>query len=68
MASKVKITIEANHEFTIDISDNGVGIDTEKIRQFGNGLKNIERRMNGIGGRYGISNSNGTHTKLELPL
>ena len=32
--------------------DNGVGIDLEKIRQFGNGLKNIAKRMESIGGTY----------------
>jgi len=68
MASRVKIDIEANHHLKIKIADNGVGIDQEKIRRFGNGLKNIERRMKGIGGSYTISANNGTETKLELPL
>ena len=68
MASRVKIDIEANHHLKIKIADNGVGIDQEKIRRFGNGLKNIERRMKGIGGSYSISANNGTETKLELPL
>ena len=45
-----------------------MGIEQEKIRRFGNGLKNIERRMKGIGGSYAIINNNGTETKLELPL
>jgi len=67
-ASRIKIDIEVNHNFNIKIADNGVGIEQEKIRRFGNGLKNIERRMKGIGGCYTISNNNGTETKLELPL
>jgi len=67
-ASRIKIDIEVNHNFKVKISDNGVGIEQEKIRRFGNGLKNIERRMKGIGGNYTISNNNGTETKLELPL
>jgi len=67
-ASRIKIDIEVNHKLKIKIADNGVGIEQEKIRRFGNGLKNIERRMKGIGGRYDISNNNGTETKLELPL
>jgi signal transduction histidine kinase len=67
-ASRIKIDIEADHNFKIKIADNGVGIEQEKIRRFGNGLKNIERRMKGIGGSYTISNNNGTETKLELPL
>ena len=67
-ASRIKIDIEVNHKLKIKIADNGVGIEQEKIRRFGNGLKNIERRMKGIGGSYTISNNNGTETKLELPL
>jgi len=67
-ASRININIEVNHKLEIKIADNGVGIEQEKIRRFGNGLKNIERRMKGIGGRYSISNNNGTETNLELPL
>ena len=67
-ADWLKIDIETNHSLTIKIADNGVGIEQEKIRRFGNGLKNIERRMKGIGGSYLISNNGGTETKLELPL
>jgi len=67
-ASRLKIDIEANHHLKIKIADNGVGIEQEKIRRFGNGLKNIARRMKGIGGNYTISNNNGTETILELPL
>ena len=67
-ASLVNIDIGVNQALKIKIADNGVGIEQEKIRRFGNGLKNIERRMKGIGGSYAISNHNGTETKLELPL
>lgn len=67
-ANRLKIDIETNHQLKIKIVDNGVGIEQEKIRRFGNGLKNIERRMKGIGGSYVISNNGGTETNLELPL
>ena len=67
-ASKVNIDITTNGILKIDITDNGVGIDHEKLRRFGNGLKNIERRMKSIGGSYQIINNNGTETKLELPF
>jgi signal transduction histidine kinase len=45
-----------------------VGIDMHKIRQFGNGLKNIKKRMESIGGTYQIENNSGTVTTLSLPL
>ena len=65
-ASRVNINISTNGELKINITDNGVGIDPEKIRRFGNGLKNIARRMKSIGGTYHIAGDNGTETKLEL--
>src|SRR5687767_1226357 len=67
-ATSVIIHIETGSKLKITITDNGAGIDAEKVRRFGNGLKNIERRMKAIGGDYTISNNNGTVTKFELPL
>jgi signal transduction histidine kinase len=52
----------------IKIHDNGVGIDLQNIRQFGNGLQNIDRRMKMIGGYFEIVTNNGTLSVLELPL
>ena len=67
-ASTIKIDFEINDKLVIKIADNGVGIDLQKLRQFGNGLKNIARRMESIGGTYHIENSSGTVTTLTLPL
>jgi signal transduction histidine kinase len=67
-ATLIMIDIEVDSKLRIKITDNGVGIDPDNIRKFGNGLKNIERRMKTIGGEYSISNVGGTQTRLELPL
>ncbi|MEQ1677181.1 MAG: sensor histidine kinase [Chitinophagaceae bacterium] len=67
-ASELTITMETNGCLKIIIHDNGRGIDLENIRQFGNGLKNITRRMESIGGTFTIVNNNGTVTTLELPF
>lgn len=67
-AGSVQIDITAGEELVIRISDNGKGIDKDKIRQFGNGLKNIARRMESIGGSFNIENREGTVTTLRLPL
>lgn len=67
-ATLVTINIEATNSLQISIADNGVGIDLENIRQFGNGLKNITRRMVIIGGSFKIENNNGTVTTLDLTL
>jgi signal transduction histidine kinase len=67
-ASLVEIDISISDQLCIRISDNGKGIDLDKLRQFGNGLKNIARRMESIGGTYHIENNKGTVTTLVLPL
>lgn len=67
-ASMITINIDATEHLTITIIDNGPGIDLQKLRQFGNGLKNIARRMESIGGSFTIANDNGTVTSLVLPL
>jgi signal transduction histidine kinase len=67
-ASEIVIDIEVSHRLKITIADNGVGIDINKLRQFGNGIQNIRRRMTTISGDVQISNQKGTMTILELPL
>jgi len=67
-ASIITIDVVVNHSLVIKISDNGKGIDMQNLRQFGNGLKNIARRMESIGGNFTIENDHGAVTILELPL
>jgi two-component system, NarL family, sensor histidine kinase DesK len=67
-ASEMKVDIEVNHLLVIRIADNGTGFDMHAIRKFGNGLKNISRRMERIGGNFRIENENGSVTTLKLPL
>ncbi|HMU46167.1 MAG TPA: 7TM diverse intracellular signaling domain-containing protein [Chitinophagaceae bacterium] len=68
-ASKViiEVTIE-KEQLVLKISDDGKGIDLENLRQFGNGLKNIQRRMESIGGKFSIQNNEGTISTFHLPL
>jgi signal transduction histidine kinase len=67
-AKDVTISFEINDNFHISIADNGVGIEFDKLRQFGNGLKNMKKRIEGIGGNYTIRNNDGpgTITIIEL--
>jgi len=67
-ASEIWIDFQIDHDLQIKISDNGIGIDLKNLRMFGNGLKNIARRMDNIGGTYLIENNHGTITILTLPL
>jgi len=66
-ADKVLITIHCQTQFQIEIADNGRGIDLENLRSSGNGLRNIKKRMETIGGRFRIRNRNGTILLLALP-
>ncbi|MCZ2458047.1 MAG: histidine kinase [Chitinophagales bacterium] len=67
-ASSVSIDIAVNPNLRIRIVDNGKGIDMDHIRRFGNGLKNMSKRMEDIGGSFQIENNNGTLVTLQSPL
>jgi signal transduction histidine kinase len=60
-ATEVHITLaKVPDGLKLFIQDNGKGIDFEKLRQFGNGLKNMKKRMNDLGIDFSIENNNGT--------
>ncbi len=62
----VTIDIETHQGLVIRIADNGSGIDMQNLRKLGNGLKNISRRMESIGGTFTINNHSGAVTTLQL--
>jgi signal transduction histidine kinase len=65
-ATEVHITLtKVADGLKLFIQDNGKGIDFEKLRQFGNGLKNMKKRMNDLGIDFKIENSNGTLVTLH---
>ncbi len=64
-ATEVHITLaKVQGGLKLFIQDNGKGIDFEKLRQFGNGLKNMKKRMTDLGIDFTIENSNGTLVTL----
>lgn len=69
-AKNAMIKIEHNYvEFSILITDDGVGFDTEKIstKQTGIGLQNIKSRTDEIGAKLSIESKPGkTATKITL--
>jgi len=67
-ATDVTITIQADADLDIMITDNGKGIDDAVLSRFGNGLKNMARRMESIGGTFSISSNQGTTTRLKTSL
>ena len=70
-ASIVTITISTDEKtLLIMIRDNGKGFDINNVRKYGNGLKNIQKRIEGIGGEFILESipDNGTMSKVFLPL
>jgi len=64
-ASLVEITMQKENEgLSLLIRDNGKGIALDKIRQFGNGLKNMKKRMEDVEIEFSLENNNGTTVRL----
>ena len=65
-ASEIAITMMVTDKLIIEIADNGVGINMDKIRKFGNGLNNMKKRIDSISGIFRIENHQGTKVFFEL--
>lgn len=64
-ASKTTVHIfVGSHILHIQIKDNGSGINNPN--QFGNGLKNMKKRMDEIGGKLEITSNAGTTIKIDV--
>src|SRR5205814_5894503 len=69
-ATEVHVTLQLNEQaLTVEIADNGRGFDVENTSREGNGLPNMRRRLEDIGGRFEISSctGNGTIVRLVVP-
>lgn len=51
---------------TLSIHDDGCGIPSEHLSAFGNGLKNMQKRMEEIGGTFGIAAVHGQGTWVKI--
>jgi two-component system NarL family sensor kinase len=68
-ATRVEIDIQVHHELCIRISDNGKGFaQANGGSRFGNGLKNMQRRMDQVKGTLEIVSLSGTRVTLRAPL
>lgn len=70
-AHATEVTIQIllkEKQLIIKVSDNGIGIDTEKLRRFGNGLSNMKRRMESIQGDFMVENDRGSVITFVSPL
>ena len=67
-SSVVRVNIAVADRLIIEIQDDGVGINMEKLRKFGNGLNNMKKRMASIEGEFNIENRQGTRMTFFLTL
>ncbi|MFT4204194.1 MAG: tetratricopeptide repeat protein [Chitinophagaceae bacterium] len=67
-ATQVELALYLHDEMKITIQDNGCGFPDGVAYRFGNGLKNMQYRMEQLGGLFEIKSENGTCVVLRLPL
>ena len=68
-AKLVTINMDTDHGLlTIQIVDDGVGIDLENRRKFGNGMNNMKKRIESTNGEFLIENKNGTTLTFRMKL
>ncbi len=67
-ATRAIIKIEASTQLHISIADNGIGFDKNNTRPFSNGLPNMKKRIQEIGGGINFINGNGTTVDIVVPL
>jgi len=68
-ASRVDIIITVTSHLQVIVADNGHGFHQSKRASFGNGLRNMQRRMEQLGGSFEISFiARGTKVVLSAPL
>jgi signal transduction histidine kinase len=65
-ASEVFIRIDIDKELHVVIEDNGKGFDASRIRPFADGIKNMKRRIEEVGGRYLVDGTNGTRIEIHV--
>jgi signal transduction histidine kinase len=68
-ATAVFITISFTKEhLDILVKDNGKGFSSEDFSRFGNGLRNMERRIKNIGGTFVIESKPGEGTRVAIAV
>jgi signal transduction histidine kinase len=60
--------ITLDNKLIIKVADNGVGINPEQLRRFGNGLSNMRRRMESINGSCKIEGEGSCVVTFEAPI
>jgi signal transduction histidine kinase/ligand-binding sensor domain-containing protein len=67
-AAEVFIKIEISNWLTIQIRDNGIGINNSPKNSWGNGLVSMNNRVKELKGTFKIENMEGTLITIKVPL
>jgi signal transduction histidine kinase len=68
-ASEVNIALMCeDHRLLVAIRDDGKGFSTDGVRPFGNGLVNMRRRLESIGGEIQIESTPGAGTQIRISV
>lgn len=69
-ATQVRIQFRYEEDLFITIDDNGKGMTDATGRKFGNGLKNMQQRMQDIGGEFSLlpGEKGGTQVRMRVPV
>lgn len=67
-ATEVSVHFAFDNGISIRITDNGTGFDPDHIRPFANGLENMKKRMNDIGGKLQLNTEKGTCILLTADI
>ncbi|MFT4016809.1 MAG: 7TM diverse intracellular signaling domain-containing protein [Agriterribacter sp.] len=67
--SIVNIAFTITDKLEINISDNGIGMEDVSFQSLkGNGMRNMKKRMDYLGGNIHVNNTNGTSILFSIPI
>lgn len=66
-ATEVEVRMYWNDGLTVEVKDNGRGLPGSKTSS-GNGLRNMRKRIEVVGGRFWIEHQEGTTIRFRIPL
>jgi signal transduction histidine kinase len=68
-ANKVSMDVSiVNNTLQLLVKDDGLGFSESDVKQFSNGILNMQERIKKIGGEIQIKNHQGTQTSLQIPV
>ena len=67
-AKKVEIRFMIDKKLSVIIHDNGKGFSGTKNSDGGNGLRNLQKRIESVGGHFSTSDGNGVIIEATVPL